>query len=91
MSNNPITREILDEILDNLDKSMQNKLFEYKNRINDWEGMKKTLEGEHAVRLSTILQEHGGQFIDLDEDQLKTVNSRKKDLFINLEDTYKKV
>jgi len=53
--------------------------------------MEKTLEGEHAVRLSTILQEHGGQFIDLDEDQLKTVNSRKKNLFINLEDTYKKV
>ncbi len=89
MNGNPITREILDEILDNLDKSMQNKLFEYKNRINDWEGMKKTLEGEHAVRLATILQEHGGRFIDLDQDQLEIVYSRKKDLFINLESTYR--
>ena len=91
MSNNPITSEILDEILDNLDKSMQNKLFEYKDRINDWEGMKKTLEGEHGMRLETLLQQKGSRFILLDENQLKIIEERKKDLFINLENTYKEV
>ena len=91
LSNNPITSEILDEILDNLDKSMQNKLFEYKDRINDWEGMKKTLEGEHGIRLETLLQQKGSRFILLDENQLKIVEERKKDLFINLENAYKEV
>jgi len=91
LNDNPITREILDEILDNLDKSMQNKLFEYKDRINDWEGMKKTLEGEHGIRLDTLLQQKGSRFIHLDQDQLEIVYSRKKDLFINLENTYKEV
>jgi len=89
LSNNPITREILDEILDNLDKSMQNRLFEYKIRINDWEGMKKTLEGEHGIRLESLLADKGSKYIDLDQGQVKTVNERKKDLFINLENTYK--
>jgi len=91
LSNNSITGEILDEILDNLDKSMQNKLFEYKDRINDWEGMKKTLEGEHGMRLETLLQQKGSRFIHLDQEQLSIVNTRKKELFINLKNTYKEV
>jgi hypothetical protein len=70
---------------------MQNKLFEYKDRINDWEGMKKTLEGEHGIRLETLLQQKGSRFILLDENQLKIVEERKKDLFINLENAYKEV
>ncbi len=86
-----ITGEILNEVLDNLDKSMKQRMFVYKDKINDWEAMKKTLEGEHGMRLESILQGYGCKFIHLDQEQLSIVNTRKKELFINLENTYKEV
>ncbi len=86
-----ITGEILNEVLDNLDKSMKQRMFVYKDKINDWEAMKKTLEGEHGMRLESILQGYGVKFIHLDQEQLSIVNTRKKELFINLENTYKEV
>ena len=53
--------------------------------------MKKTLEGEHGMRLESLLVEKGSRFIHLDQEQLSIVNTRKKELFINLENTYKEV
>jgi len=91
LSNNPITSETLNEILDKLDKSMNQRMFEYKKKINDWEGMEKTLEGEHGMRLESLLAEKGSMFIHLDQEQLSIVNTRKKELFINLKNTYKEV
>ncbi|MCH8324069.1 MAG: hypothetical protein IH813_03075 [Thaumarchaeota archaeon] len=91
MSNSTITSEILNEILDKLDKSMNQRMFEYKKKINDWEGMEKTLEGEHGMRLESLLAEKGSMFIHLDQEQLSIVNTRKKELFINLKNTYEEV
>ncbi len=43
------------------------------------------------MRLETLLQQKGSRFIHLDQEQLSIVNTRKKELFINLENTYKEV
>jgi len=43
------------------------------------------------MRLESILQGYGVKFIHLDQEQLSIVNTRKKELFINLENTYKEV
>ncbi len=70
---------------------MNQRMFEYKKKINDWEGMEKTLEGEHGMRLESLLAEKASMFIHLDQEQLSIVNTRKKELFINLKNTYKEV
>ncbi len=70
---------------------MNQRMFEYKKKINDWEGMEKTLEGEHGMRLESLLAAKASMFIHLDQEQLSIVNTRKKELFINLKNTYKEV
>ena len=91
MTFNPITIVILNDVLDNLDISMKKRMNQYKNKVDDWEGMERYLESEFPTRLDTLLQGKGGRLVRLDRDQQTIVSERKRELFTNLENTYKEI
>ncbi len=80
--------EIIVEILNNLDDSMDELIAQQK--FKDWKEMENFLELQYESRLKSILQGKSSSFNDLKSEKKKIIVLRKKRLFNHLKQAYQK-
>jgi len=91
LSGNPITEALLNELLDNVDRSMQRRLREMKDKSGEWEFLVNTLCVEFETRLDALLAQNGSRLHRLDHSQLGIVDRQRREIFRILENIYREV
>lgn len=83
-----VDEEIVVEILNNLDDSMDEIIAQQK--FKDWAEMENFLELQYESRLKSILRGKSSSVDDLKSEMKKIIDLRKKRLFNHLKQTYQK-
>ena len=88
MRGNPITDQILNEIVDDIENSLKQFVIQHKS-TNEWKGMDSLLQVEYDLRLDNQLKGKGGNIHYLESAQKLVIINRKQD-FLKLVKEIKK-
>ena len=78
MRGNPITDQILKELVDNIENSLKQFVLEHQS-TNEWKGLDSLLQVEYDLRLDNLLKSKGGDINYLESSQKLVIINRKQD------------
>lgn len=85
---NPITKVILNEILDNVENSLATFVLEHKKDTKYWVGMESMVVTQYQERLNYLLADKGSSIHGLESSQKLTVSNRIKDFLASSKEKY---